>query len=197
MMAPRQGVGLEPPPAHAASWRGRSLHVIDVENLVGSGRPDEASVADLRRLYIEAVGVRPLDHLIVACARSNFLNVAFGWGTAGTRFRVGVGRDAADRELIDVLECEQVQWRFRSVHIASGDGILAPAAAHLGALGCVVTVVSWRTSLSARLRLAATRNICLDHYVAPRCCGKPPGTAAAADAGSSSQARHVAGVQHA
>jgi hypothetical protein len=139
----------------------RAFHAIDVENLVGSGHPDEASVADLRFAYLTSVGVTPLDHMVVACNRGSLVDVGFGWGAGHARYRVGVGRDGADWELLGVLECEGVADRFRHVVIGSGDGIFAPMAARLAAAGCEVTVVSRRGSLSTRLRLAARRVVYL------------------------------------
>ena len=139
----------------------RAFHAIDIENLVGSAHPDEASVAGLRSAYLTLVGVTPLDHLVVACNRGSIVNVGVGWGASDARYRIGVGRDGADWELLDVLECEGVADRFRHVVIGSGDGIFAPMAARLAAAGCEVTVVSRRRSLSTRLRLAARRVVYL------------------------------------
>src|SRR4051794_8311528 len=138
----------------------RTLHVIDVENLVGSGRPALAAVAAVRSLYTEVVRVAPGDHVVVACNPGCLLDVGVGWG-AGSRLRVGAGRNGADWELLDVLESERVPERFSQVVIASGDGIFASTAARLAVAGCGVTVVSRRTSLSAQLRLAAMRVVYL------------------------------------
>lgn len=139
----------------------RTFHAIDIENLVGSGRPAEATVAALRTAYLAVVKVRPLDQMVVACNRASLVDVGFGWGPRHAHYRVGVGHNGADWELLGVLECEGVADRFRQVVIASGDGIFAPMAARLAAAGCDVTVVSRRASLSARLELAAQRVVFL------------------------------------
>lgn len=140
---------------------GRAFHAIDIENLIGAGRPEEASVAELRSAYLAVMRVTPLDQMVVACDRGSLVDVGLGWGAGHARYRVGVGRDGADWELLDVLEREGVADRFRHVVIGSGDGIFAPMAARLAAAGCEVTVVSRRRSLSARLRLAAQRVVYL------------------------------------
>ena len=139
----------------------RRLHVVDIENLAGTGRPDIGAVAQLRAKYTEVVGVSSGDHVVVACNPSCLVDVGAGWGLRRARYRVGSGHNGADLELLDVLECESVGERFTEVVIASGDGIFASAAAHLSWAGCGVTVVSRRRSLSAKLAIAAQRVIYL------------------------------------
>lgn len=143
---------------------GRTFHAVDIENLLGTGRPDEASVAALRSVYVGIAGVMPLDQVVVACNRASLVDVGFGWGPSSARYRVGSGRDAADRELLAVLECEAVADRFRHVVIASGDGIFAPMVARVAAAGCEVTVVCRRASLSVRLKMAAKRVVYLPAF---------------------------------
>jgi NYN domain len=150
--------------ARSVGSAARAFHAIDVENLVGSGHPDEGSVAALRSAYLAVMGVTPLDQMVVACNRGSLVDVGFGWGAGHARYRVGVGRDGADWELLGVLECEGVADRFRHVVIGSGDGIFAPMAARLAAAGCEVTVVSRRGSLSTRLELAARRVVYLPEF---------------------------------
>ncbi len=147
----------------------RTLHVVDVENLVGSGRPGLSAVAALRALYTDVVRVVPGDHVVVACNPGCLLDVGVGWGPGSARLRVGAGRDGADWELLEVLESERVPERFSRVVIASGDGIFAAMAARLAVAGCDVTVVSRRTSLSAQLRLAAMRVVYLPDGEAMDC----------------------------
>lgn len=139
----------------------RTFHAIDIENLVGSGRPAHATVAALRTTYLAVVNVTPLDQMVVACNRGSLVDVGFGWGPRHAHYRVGIGHNGADWELLGVLECEGVADRFRQVVIASGDGIFAPMAARLTEARCDVTVVSRRASLSPRLKLAAKRVVYL------------------------------------
>jgi|SRR5829696_405009 len=139
----------------------RVFHAIDIENLVGSGHPDQGSVATLRSAYTQVVAMTPLDQTVVACNPASLVDVARGWGPSEARYRVGFGRDGADWELLAVLELEGVADRFHRVVVASGDGIFASTVARLASVGCEVTVVSRRASLSAKLRLAATRVIYL------------------------------------
>lgn len=66
--------------------------------------------------------------------------------------------------MIDVLSNERVENRFDEVLLVSGDGIFADAVAHLGRCGVMVTVASWSTSMSARLRIAARKVVYLDGW---------------------------------
>lgn len=130
----------------------RTLHLIDVENLAGTGLPCPAQIGAVYSWYQQQVGFGAVDHVVLACNHLALVDAAFGW--PGARYLVRSGPDGADLELLDVLEHENVVERFTRFVVASGDGIFA-AAAGLAAAGRWVTVVSRREALSARLRLAA------------------------------------------
>lgn len=138
----------------------RALHLIDVENLIGSGVPGLCQVRVLREAYADRVGFTALDQVIVACNHLALLNAGIGWPHA--RYRVRSGPDGADLELLDVLTHENVMERFSHFVIGSGDGSFAAAAARLAASHRRVTVVSRLQSLSARLKLAAHEVIYLE-----------------------------------
>ncbi|HET9079647.1 MAG TPA: hypothetical protein VFO01_03910 [Trebonia sp.] len=44
----------------------RGMHLVDVENLLGTAAPDPARAARLRRMYLPRVGVGALDQVVVA-----------------------------------------------------------------------------------------------------------------------------------
>lgn len=138
----------------------RALHVIDIENLAGAGKPSLDQIRGVQGIYAGHLTFGALDHFVVASSRLTLLNAARGWPRA--RYRARPGPNGADLELLDVLWHEKVDTRFTRVMIGSGDGAFAPAAASLTAAGVHVTVVSWRGSLSARLRLAASDVVYLD-----------------------------------
>lgn len=131
----------------------RRLHLIDVENLVGSPRPSLAEVEDCAARYRLATAPGPSDQYVVACNHGAAAAVSFGW--PGARVRMRSGPDGADLALIEVIERERVAERFSDVIVGSGDGIFAPAVARLVADGVAVTVASLEGSLSRRLELAA------------------------------------------
>lgn len=154
--------------AARTAWRrypARALHLVDIENLAGTGRPDERHVARLCRAYAARVGIGPLDQVVIGC---NHMAMPAAWhGWPGARYLVRSGPDGADTELLAVLAGEDVAARFPQVAIASGDGIFTPAAAGLAAAGCQVTVVSRSAALATALRLAAPRVIYLDTPATP------------------------------
>jgi hypothetical protein len=146
------------------SYPVRTLHLIDIENLAGTARPDRHQVLALYSMYCLRVGMGAMDQVVVASSELTVRNAGYCW--PGARCLARSGPDGPDRELLAVIEQEHVAERFSHVTIASGDGIFTPAAAGLAAAGCQVTVVSRREGLSKRLALtAASRLIYID---APR-----------------------------
>jgi hypothetical protein len=131
----------------------RSLHLVDVENLIGTPRPTLEQVIVCRDSYGVFVGHD--DHVIVSCNHGAYITV--GWVWPGARRLVRSGLNGADLALLDVLARERVAERFSTVFVGSGDGLFADAVASLGAIGVDVTVVSRPEALSRRLELAAGR----------------------------------------
>jgi hypothetical protein len=138
----------------------RALHLIDIENLAGAGKPSFEQICDVQGTYAASLGFGALDQVVVASSHLTLLNAALGWPHA--RYRIRSGPDGADLELLSVLWHERVAARFSRVIIGSGDGVFARAAASLGAAGVRVTVVSRRDSLSSRLAFAAGEVVYLD-----------------------------------
>jgi hypothetical protein len=138
----------------------RTLHLIDIENLAGNPVPGLIDVLLVRYRYHKRVGFSANDQAIVGCNHLAFRHAGFSW--PGVRLLVRSGENGADLELLDVIRHENVAERFSHVVIASGDGIFAPGAAALVALGCHLTVASRRAALSKRLRLTAHQVIYLD-----------------------------------
>lgn len=132
----------------------RRIHLVDIENLIGSGRLTRMQVAACSRAYLELAPFRDGDLVIVGCNPNVMLEVGLGWD-GPHRLVLGHGPDGADRALLRVLEEEDIDLRFAEVVLASGDGIFVDAAADLGASGVRVTLVSRPRSLSRRLRAAA------------------------------------------
>jgi hypothetical protein len=138
----------------------RGLHVIDIENLAGAGKPSFDQIRVVQGSYVGHVTFGALDQVVVASSHLTLLSAALGWPHA--RYRIRSGPDGADLELLDVLLYERIAARFTRVVIGSGDGAFARAAASLAAAGVQVIVVSRPDSLSSRLAFAATEVIYLD-----------------------------------
>jgi hypothetical protein len=143
-------------------WRfpDRALHVVDIENLAGAAIPSLDLVNEVQLRYLARLGFGADDHVVLATSHLGLLNAGLGWPHA--RHLVRSGKDGADLELIDVLEHENVDTRFRHVVIGSGDGGFSQAAADLAARGILVTVVSRWGSLAQTLASAAGEVIYLD-----------------------------------
>ena len=138
----------------------RAIHLIDAENLVGGPMLSRLDVVRLRDAYSTSVPVGPLDHIVVATAHNSLLSVGAEW--RGIRHEMRSGKDGADICLAEIVVYEHLAERFESIFIGSGDGGLAPFAAHLASQGASVTAVSRIGSLSPRMRLAASNIIYLD-----------------------------------
>ena len=132
------------------SQHARELHVLDIENMLGSGRFSENDVSNLAASYSRSV--RPSeDAHIIAAASSEDGAAAIGFGWPGLRLCWKPGRNGADECLVEVLESEHVASRFDHVYIASGDWIFTDSAIAIAKAGCRVTVVSGRGKLSTGL----------------------------------------------
>jgi hypothetical protein len=138
----------------------RTLHLVDIENLAGTGLPAECDVAVIRQAYASRVGIGEMDQIIIGCNHKALPSAGFGW--PGARYLVRSGPDGADTELLAVISGEAVAARFDHVVVGSGDGAFTSAVAALAAAGPKVTVVSRSTGLARTLRLAAQHVIYLD-----------------------------------
>jgi hypothetical protein len=150
----------------------RGLHLIDVENLLGTAAPDPAQASHLRALYLLLVGVGALDQVVIASSHLALKRTGCWW--PGARYLVRSGPDGADLELLDLVGCERIAERFCEVTIASGDGVFAQAAVGLAVAGCDVTVVSRRAGLSRQLALAVGWKLT---YIDPPDARTPPSAA--------------------
>jgi hypothetical protein len=138
----------------------RQLHLIDVENLVGSPYFCATDVVNVRRRYDRLIEATDWDQVFVATsARSNALDAGLGWGEG--RMTFAPGENGAERALLDIAPLEFAA-SFKRVVIASGDHYFAEYAAALGALNVSVTVVSRWGALSRQLRLAASDHRYID-----------------------------------
>jgi hypothetical protein len=131
----------------------RTLHLIDVENLLGDPRPDADSVRRARHAYESHVVVGEHDLVVVACNHGCALEVGLAY--AGARLVVRSGPDGADLALLEVLGEYDLRGRFEAVVVASGDGIFSHAVAAVGLLGLATLVVARPESLARTLQLAA------------------------------------------
>ena len=131
----------------------RTIHLIDIENLVGSGLPATEDVHATQLSLQRLLPVRSGDLVVIGAGPLALMPAYRGW--AGARYVLRAGPDGADLALLAVINDEDIAGRFTAVTIASGDGIFTDAAVEMASRGCRVTVASRKESLSRRLRLAA------------------------------------------
>ena len=132
----------------------RTIHLLDVENLLGGPVFTAAQVSLLEHAYASIAGVRDSDQFILATSHFAAEPTWFGWGRPCRRL-VRSGVDGADLALIDVMTEEGLADRFAHVMLGSGDGIFAEPCARLQSMGSQLTVVSReRLALSRKLAFA-------------------------------------------
>jgi hypothetical protein len=135
------------------SRRSRTVHLVDIENLVGGSHVAETLVHSVSEHYARVAGVAADDLVIAACSHETFPYVAWAW-EGHPRMLVRSGEDGADLALLTALEEERLVERFTRVVVGSGDGIFAEPLSLVQHRGIAVTVVGRRRSMSSRLRLA-------------------------------------------
>ncbi|AXE53947.1 NYN domain-containing protein [Aurantimicrobium sp. MWH-Uga1] len=140
---------------HHINTVNRELHLIDIENELGTGQVKAADIARFRTFYLEANNVPTNAHIVIAVSYSqNLLEAAFGWPGARTVWLPG--HDGADRALLEIAYEENVEKRYDKVVIASGDHIFADVAEALQKLGVKVKIFARAVFASAILQSACS-----------------------------------------
>jgi hypothetical protein len=146
---------------HQESLRhGRAMHLLDIENLVGSTRPTTCEVQEIMTIYESLVPIGARDHYVVAVNHTALLPVGIAF--RGVRLLARSGPDGADRALVEAAYHDRIDLRFERVVIGSGDGYFTSLAAWLTRAGLQVTVASTRRSLSRHLAHTTPDVIYLD-----------------------------------
>lgn len=139
-------------PAANRPARLRSLHLIDVDNLLGDPRTtDQTRVSLLFDEYRHVADFQFGDLAVVAtgCNADHVLAVELAWPSA--RHARRSGPDGADLALLDEVEWAVASGRFGRVVLGSGDAIFLHAVERLLAADLVVEVVSRSRSLARGL----------------------------------------------
>jgi hypothetical protein len=137
----------------------RALHLIDLENLLGTARDPEA-VAAVWRAYERQVVIGCRDHLVVATGPSLAPAAWFGLPRRARRL-VGRGVDGADKALLESIDPEHLARRYQRLVLASGDGIFAALARRLATLDVPVWQVTGMGRTSLALSYACPRHVAL------------------------------------
>lgn len=130
--------------------KGRWLHLVDAENLCGTGDPTEGDMRRVHERYVEMLRPGPLDQTIVAA--SHHAGYAAGLAWPGARLVLGSGEDGADLALLGaVRSVEEIVQRFDGIVVASGDHIFTELVIDLTDAGGTVVVTWGEGALSRRL----------------------------------------------
>jgi len=133
---------------------GRSLHLVDIENLVGYRHLNVEAATATAKLYRTAAAHRPGDLTVVAASHHNGFAAKAAFPEATVRWRSG--RDGADLALLDALHEFNLD-RFDRVVIGSGDGIFTDQAEACQHHGLSVSVVARLGSIAERLAAVTNR----------------------------------------
>jgi hypothetical protein len=130
-------------------WR-QQLHLIDIENLVGSGLFDRFTVQQVRRAYLAASRAENSDTFVIASGPQNRGALYEGWPGATYMWRKGP--DGADILLTEVFASLNNPTTYERLFIGSGDHRLATVADEAVKLSLPVTVISAGNRLSHAFR---------------------------------------------
>lgn len=143
----------------ALGLHGRTLYVVDVENMVGSCELTVPEVVAVQARIYAVVRPESGAHAVIAASHHNATAAYFGWAGPAQRL-VRSGKDGADIVLLEAIaDTAWIVGHYGQVVIASGDHIFANAVAALKAAGVRVIVIAPETGLSSRMRLAAGPNL--------------------------------------
>jgi hypothetical protein len=133
-----------------ASSTSRSLHLVDLENLLGDPRAEASSALATFGAYLEVSSWQPDDHVILATNPWLMAKIAFDLPVAANAHAVH-GSDGADTMLLALAPAELVVKRYGRLVIGSGDGIFASRARIVRDRGVAVDVVARPDGCSTRL----------------------------------------------
>lgn len=153
---------------HAAPTVGRTLHLLDIENLL-AGHLYPGDVTALWTQYVHHVPIGEHDHMVAAFGPTGAARAAFELPSQ-VATRVGApGPSSADQVLLDLIrDPSWVADRYQNVTIASADHIFAAPAAHLAARGIHLTQVLGARARSYHLGLACHHTIHLTRTARPQ-----------------------------
>ncbi|MEE9416488.1 MAG: hypothetical protein V3V01_14485 [Acidimicrobiales bacterium] len=146
--------------------RRRTLHIIDIENLVGHDHAlgDRFAFEHALASYAAASQMKAGDQVMVGCHPG----LAFiAQNTLGSRGQIftGQGTDGADEALLAAADVAFIARRYHLVSIGSGDHIFVELAGELLARGVQVMVVARPERLSGQLRDTVARVEFLDDQI--------------------------------
>jgi hypothetical protein len=130
-----------------------TLHLIDLDNLVGGPSNEDLVEASLAEL-LEAASYEPGDHVVIA-AEATLAKTAFFGIPVPARKLVGRGPDGADTALISYLSPVHIEARYSRLVVASGDGGFADLVGRVQRIRSMVEVYGRPRAIARSLKRAA------------------------------------------
>ena len=128
----------------------RSLHLVDLENLLGDPRADAGTALAMFDAFLDVAHWHADDHVIVATNPWLMTKIAFDLPIPVSP-HAAHGHDGADLMLLSLASAELVVKRYGRLVIGSGDGIFASRARTVSDQGVAVEVVARADGCSTRL----------------------------------------------
>ncbi len=133
----------------------RSLHLIDLENLCGSGLPPTSFIEKVWRTYRYGVLTSPEDHYVVGSSHIFASRAWFVLPAQGIQRRARSGKDGGELAILADVDLDHAASRFDRLVIASGDGMFTEAAKAAREHGLHIHQVSGLGSCSRALAATA------------------------------------------
>lgn len=133
--------------------RSRTLHLVDLENLLGDRREEEVALSGLER-YLQLARWTEGDAMLIAADPQIVRQVGFS-PPAPCSLHATRGSDAADVMLLAHAAPELVARGYARMVIGSGDGIFVARARAVRDLGVGVAIVARPSGLARAFRRGA------------------------------------------
>jgi hypothetical protein len=127
---------------------GCCLHLIDIENLAGTGKLDMPAVRAICAKYVNSISCSIHDVFLIAAGPQNRVPAFDGWYLGQRVFKFQKGTDGADEALRALFQQISDLKSFEHVYLASGDHGLFSIAKKSKDIGLKVTIVTGRGRLS-------------------------------------------------
>lgn len=131
--------------------QGRTLHLVDIENLIGDGGATTQMIRTVWETYRAVAGIHEGDTVFIGCASYTGRNALLAIQD-NVRFIWRNGEDGGENALMDMVDPGWAARRFEWVVIASGDGGFVPWVRQARARGIKTWLISGNAQVSVALR---------------------------------------------
>jgi hypothetical protein len=125
-----------------------NLHIVDIENLAGTGLLSAPGVKGIGDAYSKETHSGSNDLYLVAAGPQNKEALFRGWRNPRTVYQFRKGKDGADQALASLFNQIEHPEKFKRIYLASGDGGLVSIAERAADLGVELRVVTGRGATS-------------------------------------------------